>query len=735
MHQVQLEDSGINPFLATVDPYLDNGGNGNHDDKDDDNDDGKDDDNDDTSGDLRTATILNTPTSLLFWSDPHPITTLPRHIHRIPLYTPRWLVDALHRDPRSTSASADSDDKLEAVPGAGSARNEGKGNRDEPGGSEESDDTLDPARRIVLMRGLQRGMVKVLLKELGRVRHGEDSGGLDQGLDREFVDCFASRRPYRSPRKLQHRACVRQMMYSPRVRAEVSRYAMPGGFVWEYPEVVELVDEESAASDQGKGGSASRPLILPLSSKEVWETRHAVLFCRVGLWMTKQGSVLFLERELWNKPGQGYRKAKRQSTSTGAAFGVGETGVTESLEEVIVASLRQGWGYPVDQLAAVVAEAVYSQWLTFFDFLEPEPEPLGPEKVMCFRQIVRSLELNDEGEDDVPWKSLIDRIHRRLQLSPSTTPPTQNITVYQNPGATEQPDGDRPREPDDGDFNAAGINIPQSLRRNQNRQGPGGGRKPPDENQRALDRISYLGGILIPLPIISGILSMGEVYGPDGSKFYVFWAVGVPLAVITLIIIYADTIRKAEVWVEIGADHVVPTIAGTEDKNATMVAEERIQLTPQGRTAPSQRFTRMSPRTASAPAGPAGPGSVPYAGDIEVEERIIDMPTTQTETAPMSFTQPPLQQPPGDYDEDIDVDTVDLPSRRRRWAAQLSQAIPSMILERPGDGAKAKAWRREELGWVGAMQKILYKKFRDGADVPVGVEACERPGKRKTKSY
>jgi hypothetical protein len=57
-----------------------------------------------------------------------------------------------------------------------------------------------------------------------------------------------------------------------------------------------------------------------------------------------------------------------------------------------------------------------------------------------------------------------------------------------------------------------------------------------------------------------------------------------------------------------------------------------------------------------------------------------------------------------------------------------------VILERPVDGSKPKAWKREQLGWGGAIQAALFKKFRDGSDLPDGVAAREKPGRWKANS-
>lgn len=64
------------------------------------------------------------------------------------------------------------------------------------------------------------------------------------------------------------------------------------------------------------------------------------------------------------------------------------------------------------------------------------------------------------------------------------------------------------------------------------------------EGRRALDRVSYMGAILLPFSIVAGLFSMAPDFGPGGRWFFVFWAVSVPIVAVTVILIYADIIRK-----------------------------------------------------------------------------------------------------------------------------------------------------------------------------------------------
>jgi hypothetical protein len=401
-----------------------------------------------------------------------------------------------------------------------------------------------------------------------------------------------------------------------------------------------------------------------------------VVFCRAGFWGGREGSVLFLERGVLGRAGK-----------------IGAEGeVTESLEDVVVQAIREGWE-PEDQLPGVIAEAVRHRWLELFDFLELQPQILCDKTLACYLQMIRSLELNCEGEDEVDWRPLIARVQRRLELfsvlrdrRPVLRAPNWNAKPAKTPDVQKQLVASR--------TDTMGSSV---SKRGQDLK------KPVDENKRALDRLSYLGGILIPLPLISGILSMGDVYGPGGSKFFIFWAVAIPLAGLTVLLVHADTIRKGEVWVEVGADRVMPH------------PEVKVESSPEESIDPLDVQGKQRSSVDEDPPSPRQRVDVPFVVDHDVEERIIGM-SAAAGTASM--------QPEG----------MGGLSRRARWSMGWGQ-VPTLILEKPADGGQPKAWKREQLGWAGAIQAILYKKFRDGSDVPDGVAASERPGRRTSNPY
>ncbi|KAL2141747.1 hypothetical protein VTI28DRAFT_2058 [Corynascus sepedonium] len=596
-----------------------------------------------------------------------------------------------------------------------------------------------PHRALLMVRGLPGDVVDAATAE-----------GLVPREHPSFVrDCLARRRPWRGAVADSFNSLIGLGRSRGRGWEEkdtgIKRGVDDGrgrGHVWEYPEVVELeagwcpFDWKAPDGDVG----SAPPVVMVLgegSGGQRGQRREGrklgVMFCRTGLWVGEEKSVLFLERDLWEGDGQRVRKVRRGADVVVGEAGTEEAGIMERLEDVLVEMLGSVMS-PIEMLPAVIAEAVYQQWLLLFDFLEPHPRcPLDETTAACYMQMMRSLELNDEAGNEMVWRDLITRLQRRIQLlsalqivSPGTNHTTGPYTTLAPamPKKTTEPEN-TPRRRIDGQMDKL-TNLDLAMHPCRHLANP---QKAFDENQRALDRLSYLAGVLIPLPIVSGILSMGDVYGPGGSRFFVFWAVAGPLAGLTLLLIYADTIRKVEVWVEIASDHVMPGPGGktaVEDSGGSGSRRNGENIESLGVVGDRhdwmimwRRRRRRESKVSQDGEGPSsGPPNhnVPVVADHEAEERIIDIPAT--------IADPAMSVAP--EDENC------LP--RRRWSMGWGE-VPRVILERPADGSRPRAWRREQLGWSGAIKAILYKKFRDGRDVPEGVAAREKPGLRKTNSY
>ncbi|KAK1761398.1 hypothetical protein QBC47DRAFT_369981 [Echria macrotheca] len=266
----------------------------------------------------------------------------------------------------------------------------------------------------------------------------------------------------------------------------------------------------------------------------------------------------------------------------------------------------------------------------------------------------------------VDWDGLLKQVHQRvaiLSAIPKPLPTRTPALVQSGTGVSMRSRRTTGTGTGTGTLGAAGT-IPGRI--------PGRGRSDRealDESHRALDRISYLGGILIPLPIVSGILSMSDPYGPEGDKFFVFWAVSIPLSVLAVLIIYADTIRKAEVWVEVAAEHVAAVPEGDEEDGSEKGWHRRKK-----------------------------------AGDEEAQ-----MATVATAL-------------PAEDGEEVLPVLVALPALEEE-----AEQVPEMILDK-AEGRRARAWKRKKLGWMGAAKTILARQRPRYCtdELPEGVAAYER---------
>ncbi|KXX82027.1 hypothetical protein MMYC01_200948 [Madurella mycetomatis] len=511
----------------------------------------------------------------------------------------------------------------------------------------------------------------------------------DADMDPRFIDCVATRKTYRTVLGLRNQ--------------------MPGAHhgrrwhVLEYPELTEGLGPSTSRDNRAGGGPPVRRL-LGRGGKV------SVVFRRASLWTHKAGKgVLFLDAPTRRDAAAGGVNS-RQRTDDEKGVQTPHQSDISSLEDVLWDALGVD-RKATDPFDRLLSETVYDRWLELFELLDPEPHAMSQETVSGYWQILRSLELNEDDEADPRWTSLLSRIQRRIALLPAPSDKLPYPPPETSRSTTANTTSDVPRN----------KTITRTSTVNRSLSSPpkqGHDSKPLiDENQRALDRISYLGGILIPIPIVAGVLSMGETFGPSGPMFYVFWAASIPLSIVTVLIIYADTIRKAEVWVEIAADHVEPTPDSAIDSDKEDVGPVDVEVkhrrTVTWRKRTSDEHQRQQPPS---------PEAVVFSIDHDVEERMIGTPVTAAAaTARLA-------------DEDAAGAMLDLLPASDRWRTGLV-APPDVILEEPVDGSKPRAWKRKELGWYGAAKAIVYKKPRAGRDVPAGVAACTKPKKQKTSTW
>lgn len=168
----------------------------------------------------------------------------------------------------------------------------------------------------------------------------------------------------------------------------------------------------------------------------------------------------------------------------------------------------------------LIAQTVHSSWLATLSSLPP----LASSPVDMQHVIARALETNTDATRAMErrgetccvtpgdWACLSERMDRRMQISVALA---MNLQLQEANGGTKE------------------------------------------KNGRSLDRITYLGGLLLPLTVVSGILSIEGTYGPEGSAFWVFWLAAGLSSVVAILAIHADHMRTLDVWMEVAAAEIL----------------------------------------------------------------------------------------------------------------------------------------------------------------------------------
>ncbi|KAH8774530.1 hypothetical protein F5883DRAFT_412508 [Diaporthe sp. PMI_573] len=426
------------------------------------------------------------------------------------------------------------------------------------------------------------------------------------------------------------KAHAQRRRYSPIHRRPGDRWAC-----FEYPELCSYGKTSGGNAEAKEGAQAELPA-YPLSD----ESADAVMFCRASLWLNGENDVLFLEDPPW----AGSDPLMRKQTTMVALHAVApdNTGSRDdesvdehhaSLEIILQEAMRD----PEQMrhgIRALLSELVYTHWLAYFEspLIDPEAHPAHVLSLAWRVQLAVEHNLNITRYltrwglpmpiTATEWEGLLDRNARRVDLATVAAGGARAIAE---------------------EFRSiqAGTNPKRAL-------APG----EKDENSRGLDRISYLGGILLPFTIVPSILSMSDPFGPTGNLFWVFWVACAPLTVLALLFIYADSIRKATVWIEVAADEAkmeeqAGQSAGVVDDDGT-----------------------VEPKPLLGSSNTGGPGDL-------MEEGV--------------------------------------------------ETFPTVVIQRPQDGRPARAYKRQELGWTGAMKTMVGYGNGERLQEPVPVESARRP--------
>ncbi|KAH8899601.1 hypothetical protein GQ53DRAFT_317725 [Thozetella sp. PMI_491] len=565
-------------------------------------------------------------------------------------------------------------------------------------------------------------------------------------IDPAFIEAHAGRRRYR-PLRWRKEARFVSYEYPELVRGYEGNSRRHGREQTTVKSQVGIV--ESEGSDIGSGRARTREAVDLLGNPAIKlledEGGIAAIFCHASLWVADQADVLFLDRPSWRDPASPLRKARRQSSvmkpytvQRGSSISEQSSHAVEikladgdeimSLEDMLQETLKDALDIG-EGLMDIISELVYDHWLELLGSLTPQAQRTSNDAVAFYWHALQSLEQNADvvaylsrsgrslATKQSDWVALLSRIQTRINLLPLVprTLPISLSTATSKTGAGTTAAASSKKISRRATFNSGSIKGSQR-----------GSLNSADANQRALDRIAYLGGILLPLPIVSGILSMGDTFGPEGSLFYVFWAASLPLAGIAVLVIYADIIRKAEVWVEVAAEQVAAVTGHhpSSGPGSSTQLPDKVEIVPVDVNIRHTETLCFKPAQGN---GPLSTGAQPVNGlvpqrlnhaitfDLGSEEAVIDLPVRG-----------------GTVDDAVVQELLD---EEEPWEE------PEMILEQPADGSKPKAWKRQQLGWYGAIKLIMgYKKPRMAEDIPFGLVAYDKKqgpntGRRQTMTF
>lgn len=413
---------------------------------------------------------------------------------------------------------------------------------------------------------------------------------------------------------------------------------------------------------------------------------------------------MFLDRLLWKRPYSGIHKAcysigatkETEGPESGWELELGGGDETPCLDGLLSDKhiLDMGIHDRTQATAHLLGEAVLDQWSEFFDTLSSSLPSEPAETTALFWQVQQCLERNlacsifrsrmtgSPHSDAALWEPLLERVKRQVALLGQLTPSVTDIAMpSQEAQASQSPSGG-------GGTQGGGGGLGGGAKT------PGSGGSDDDEHKRALDRLSYLGGVLLPFSIIPGILSLADPFGPTNNLFWVFWVITIPLVILTLIVIYADSIRKSEVWIEVAA-----ATASEPDSTAPVAAEPNPGADPE-----------------------KGEGSPAPLTGLEPSNRLFpEGPSRQKHPGPPFLHGPrwPLGPPQGSR---VVVEP--------EWYSKLSPE------------ARRTMWEKKELGWLGACKTLLrvyrLQDMQESADKVKGagdVDEFPTVVPKKTRSF
>lgn len=487
--------------------------------------------------------------------------------------------------------------------------------------------------------------------------HGLHTGFLDvigqcMAIDKSFVEAHAARVAY----------------WPKNIEEDEVTWAH-----WEYPELVIRVDAMGSQNERPDMSSGAPDVMSQSHVKPVDNSGLSVAFRRVSMWIDGMGIVVFMDTPLWKDQELSLAKrsqvlaAKSHPRSGLMSLRVPRSWVTQepqqetipSLEERLYKAIRR-YREKDDEVDPMIVPLVHEKWRELFGVLPPPDSgcySAGGGGLLW--QMMQTMEQNLQalkegaypGDGEQVWNDLLKRLQRTLNFATRATFTNEGTTRNKATQSKQALEGTQ-----------------ENSRTEAILEGTYSERELPDWeqiNRRSLDRITYLGGILLPLTVVSGILGIEGRYGPEGTQFWVFWIASFVSSSICLFIIYLDQLRSLDIWFEVTANDTVEAMFQQYTSAFSSY----------------QRESRVESVQAAGIAGSASGNALPRVftnrnGHVAVEEG-----------------------------GKLHYLTSSVSSGQRRRAIWFENSKESW----------GKTWKRSSLGWGGAAKKAMgYYRFKGG---------------------
>lgn len=630
-----------------------------------------------------------------------------------------------------------------------------------------------PRKPIVIIHGLPQEFLDVLLGET-------------LAIEPRFLDAHAGRRGYRPlfPRPSSvtggHGQSFTNLIYPELIQAEPSSRFR--GRPW-LP--FARCQGRLTTNDEQNVDLLGGPICKYLLDDR--EDMSAVALCRLSFWASTWVDVIFLERQVWEDAGVSLRKAKMTEHSVTKPFKLvaaspplfssqwwdvilQEGDEAPSLRTLLGQALnfKGSVGLEAAPLRDVLTELVYEHWLRLVEVLAQDDSW----SKTCLARLLVHAEDNEDvvGQLSRRWQittSESDRIDATVDLD------CWNALRKRLMGILIQNETLRTRS-----GSSSSRTTKTSPVNNNNADELTATSK--HASEQALDRVTYLGAILLPVSVVSGMLSMNDSFQPGARLFWVFWAMSLPLIIFTVLVILIDKERVTEVWMfvpigqneEAGSASEASSVALTggasahssledEDDHVIHIGDQagqrptNIQLPPPpplgmamphwaphgfGPLSPRPRPPRPRPPHAHVlPPMPPPAAWMPPPRPRPTLQRSSSAPELGTEPAPIpepnrtqiDGSEQLWRQPP----PTLHIHPVSPTQKRGRPPARTFTGFlrgRTGTAARPGNAAddkqgQAREWRRQKLGWGGAVSSVLgfRKPIRADGAAPKGALSVE----------